>query len=199
MINTMLLPLLVTPAEWLFGQYKIVLSLKKIHMQISKAVLFFNILPCAILLGDAFVFPPEIKTVPLMEFSSKYTRLKSARYSNYFIHTGDNCRYEVSQSIFDVLKEHDTIQIFSSRLIGMPLSIGFKSETKNIISNIGQLRTKDSASVGLVTGSVLSLIVLLLELLNRKKGIKLYFPLYFLSLAITLVAIVVVIIEKIMI
>ncbi len=166
-------------------------------MRINKTVLIINILLCAILLGDAFVFPNKVKTVVLTDFSSKHTRARHTSYWNYFIHTSDNCKYEVSQGLYDALKQNDTIQVFSSRLIGMPVRINFNIDNEKHYGNIGELHTQDSEAAGLIISIVFSLIVLVLELTNRtkSKGVKLYFPLYLLAIAMSAVLLIFIIIE----
>jgi hypothetical protein len=168
-------------------------------MQISKTVLLLNIVLCAILLGDAFVFPAKIKTVVLMRFSSKVTNAENTSYRNYFIHTSDKCKYEVSKSINDALKYNDTIKIFSSKLIGMPVGIQFKSDNEDTFRNIGQLPTKKSQVYLLIISIMLSIIVLLLELLNRSMNNYVYFPLYFITLGMTVLVLLFIIIELFMI
>ena len=164
-------------------------------MRISKPVLLINLLLCTILLCDAFVFTPNVKTVVLTDFSTKHTQARRTSYWNYFIHTADNCKYEVSRSLYDALKQNDTVQVFSSRLIGMPVRIHFNRDHEKFYGNIGELHTQDSEVVGLIISIVFSLIVLLLELKNREKGVKLYFPLYLLALAMTALLLIFIIIE----
>ncbi len=131
---------------------------------------FINIGLCVLLLADGFLFSPKVKTVAITHFSSKLTNLKRDRYYNYFIHTSDNCKYEISEGLSDKLKMNDTVRIYSSPIIRMPRQLDYRQDTQELSAKIGQLSSKSSLPVGLIISLLISIITSLLQLAMRFKA-----------------------------
>jgi len=140
-------------------------------MKVNLSFIGFNILLCSILLGDAFIFPSKGKIVALTEFSSKLTRARRTSYFNYFIHTSDNCRYEISEILYDNLRVNDSVKIFSSPIIKMPIEIHYWRNGQHYSSKIGQLNSNESEKFGLIISLLISVIIfIVLSMKSFKKG-----------------------------
>jgi hypothetical protein len=134
-----------------------------------------NIVLCCVLLTDAFVLPTNNKTVTLSDFSSKLTRAKRVSYYNYFIYTSDDCKYEVSETVFENLRVKDSVKIFSSLIFKMPIEIHYWRDDLQYASKIGQLNSKKAEEVGLIVSLLISAIVFIIQVVRPIKKTNLLF------------------------
>jgi len=128
-----------------------------------------NIGLCLLLLADGFLIAPKVKTVVVSHFNSKLTKVKRSSYYNYFIHTSDNYKYEISEGLSDNLKMNDTIRIYSSPIISMPRELHYQQDAQDFSAKIGQLSSKSSLPVGLIISLLISIITCLLQFAKRFK------------------------------
>jgi len=154
-----------------------------------------NIVLCLFLLGDAFVFPRNVKQVTLTDFSAKHTNAKHTSYYNYFIYTSDHSKYEVTEGLYDNLKTNDPVTIFSSCIMHMPVAIDYQQDGGLYTAKIGQLNTKPSEKYGLYISLLLSAVVLLLQINDKSKAWRMFSMLFILALAVSFVVFVFVLIE----
>lgn len=168
-------------------------------MKINRKILIANILICSIILADLFVFTPRSKAVLINRFSNKYTHTKGARHYNYFIHTSDNCKYEVSQELYNSLQENDTIKIYTSPVINMPLSLQYHNNGLQYSVNTGQLRKENAPAIALLISLAISLGLLLPAFINKRKNEEPAFVLQLLSVMLTVIVLAVIVFEKVFI
>jgi hypothetical protein len=129
----------------------------------------FNILLCCILLGDAFILPGNSKTVTVSDFYTKLTKAKRTSYYNYFIYTSDGSKYEVIESLYEKLSVTDSVKIFSSLILNMPMKIHYWRDGQHSFSKVGQLHTKPTEKNGLLISLSISVIVLIIHLIRPLK------------------------------
>ena len=154
-----------------------------------------NIILCSVLLGDAFILPGKVKTVLLTEFSSKLTRAKRTSYYNYFIYTSDNCKYEVTENLYENLRINDSVQILSSPIIKMPIEIHYWKNDQQYSSKIGQLNTNKSEKIGLIISLIISIILFLVQSLTAFNRLSPFFALQIIAFGTSFTVFLFVIIE----
>lgn len=165
-------------------------------MKLNLAFLGFNILLCTILLGDAFMLPANLKSVTTTQFESKLTRGKRGYYHyNYFIFTSDGCKYEVKERLYEELTVNDTIKIFSSPIINMPIKLQYTRNGSPILWKIGELHTQESEKVGLIISLIMSVILFVLQCIMPFQRSSIYFGIEIIAFATSLTVFLFIIIE----
>ena len=129
-------------------------------MKKNLSFVVFNILLCSLILGDTFIFPTKVKKVSIIAFSSKHTSAKNVSYYNYFIHTSDNSRYEIKKTLYDNLTKDDSVTIFSSLILRMPVKIQYLQHEQLYNSKLGQLSNTQAEIIALITSLIISILLL---------------------------------------
>ncbi len=131
-------------------------------MRINLILVVVSFLVSSFLLVDGFILQPETRKVSISDLESKLTKVKRSSYYNFFIHTSDHYKYEVSEGIYLNLEIGDTAEISTSSILHMPLRISISIDDTKLTSNIGELSAKKSEKIGLMISLALSIAALIL-------------------------------------
>jgi hypothetical protein len=139
-------------------------------MKIPLNYAFIGIIIFAVvLLIDSQLLPPKPADNVVGTLDTKFTSTKTSSFTNYFLITTSDKKYEITETAYDQLAEQDSIRILSSRIFTLPLKMQLKKGGHTHTFSIGQMGRHSSLKYGLIFVIVaLSLFLLLKHFINEK-------------------------------